>query len=32
MLKWDLYRNKCEQIEEDYANFKKMQKKINWWM
>ena len=32
MLKWELYRNKCEQIEDDYAAFKKMQKKINWWM
>ena len=31
MLKWDLFRLKCEQIDIDYAEFKKRQKKIRWW-
>lgn len=32
MLKWELYRIKCDQIDEDYAAFKKTQLKINWWL
>ena len=31
MLKWDLYRIKCEDINDRYANFKKTQTKIFWW-
>lgn len=31
MIKWDLYRIKCEDIEERYAAFKKLQLKIFWW-
>ena len=31
MLKWDLYRLKCEDIEERHAQFKKLQMKILWW-
>jgi hypothetical protein len=30
-VKWDLYRLKCDQIEEKYAAFKKMQMKKKWW-
>ena len=32
MMKWDLYRKKCEQIEEAYSHFKKTQLKIYWWL
>lgn len=32
MIKWDLYRAKCEQIEDEYADFKKVQVKIMWWL
>ena len=32
MLKWDLYRKKCEQIDDAYATFKKTQLKIFWWL
>ena len=28
MIKWDLYRMKCEEIEEQYADFKRYQRKI----
>ena len=28
MIKWDLYRLKCEEIEEQYADFKRAQRKI----
>ena len=28
MIKWDLYRKKVEQVEDDYAEFKKQQKRI----
>ena len=31
MLKWDLYRLKCDDIDERYAQFKKLQMKILWW-
>lgn len=31
MLKWELYRLKCEDIEDRYAEFKKRQLKILWW-
>ena len=32
LIKWDLYRVKCDQIDEDYAMFKKSQIKIFWWL
>lgn len=28
MVKWDLYRYKAEQVEDDYADFKRHQKKV----
>ena len=31
-IKWELYRQKVENIEDDYADFKKRQKKIFWWL
>lgn len=31
MLKWDLYRLRVEKIEDDYADFKRLQKKIGMW-
>jgi len=31
-VKWELYRQKVEQIEEEYAEFKRRQKKIQWWL
>ena len=30
MIKWELYRQKVELIEDKYADFKKIQKKIEW--
>lgn len=30
-IKWDIYRIRCEDIEERYAQFKKTQMKILWW-
>lgn len=32
MIKWDLYRMKVEMIEDDYAEFKRRQKRIMWWL
>ena len=32
MLKWELYRLRVEAIEDDYADFKRVQKKINLWL
>ena len=31
MVKWNLYKLKVDQIDENYANFKKRQLKILWW-
>lgn len=31
-IKWDLYRAKCEDVEDQYADFKRLQKKINWFI
>ena len=31
-IKWELYRQRVEQIEDDYAEFKRRQKKIQWWL
>lgn len=31
MLKWELYRAKCDQIDAAYHEFKKTQQKIRWW-
>jgi hypothetical protein len=31
-IKWDLYRAKCEEVEDQYADFKRLQKKINWYV
>lgn len=30
MIKWGLYRQKVEEIEDKYADFKRIQKKIEW--
>ena len=32
MMKWELYRQRVDQIEDDYADFKRRQKRINWWL
>ena len=32
MIKWELYRQRVDQIEDDYAEFKRRQKRINWWL
>jgi len=32
MLKWELYRLRVDSIEDDYADFKRLQKKINQWL
>lgn len=32
MVKWELYRQKCEHLEDKYADFKRLQKKINWFV
>lgn len=31
-IKWELYRQRVELIEDDYAEFKRRQKKIQWWL
>lgn len=31
-FKWDLYRDRVENINDDYADFKRVQKKIFWWL
>jgi hypothetical protein len=30
MIKWQLYREKCEYVEDQYADFKRLQKRIYW--
>lgn len=32
LIKWDLYRAKCEYIDEEHAKFKHRQLKIFWWL
>lgn len=32
MVKWELYRQKCEHLEDKYADFKRLQKKIKWFV
>ena len=31
-IKWNLYRERVENINDDYADFKRIQKKIFWWL
>ena len=31
-IKWDLYRIKCDEIDQKYSEFKKRQLKIFWWL
>ena len=32
MVKWELYRQRVDQIDDEYAVFKRSQKRINWWL
>ena len=31
-VKWDFYRERVENINDDYADFKRVQKKTFWWL